>query len=232
MKKVLIFLMIALIVLPSCVACRYKYTEQDIVVEGWLQKSMSFNLGRFESHINPHRVERKVVFYVKDERAFTDSILKHEKLLRQEYNVKNNEVYVFLDSGNYYLLISNGGKPTEYILRPALSVFVVAGGVQYLFPLFDCTAYYDGTIYFVEDPKYDMPTKKTEKSWQDFLDYFDKLSDEYFIVDENERSATIKVTENDRGINRLISDKRIKILYLTDETGNYLKASMIDLTLP
>ena len=156
MKKRYIAALIILIVLFSCVACN-NYVEQNVVVKGWLKDSADFDLGRFMVEIETHITnEEQLGFRIKDDRAFTEVVLKHNKLLRKEYNNKQNTVYVFLNEGNYFLLISNGSKGANYILRSAVSVFTDKDGTQYFFPFYDCQIFYNGMLFFDENRRFGL----------------------------------------------------------------------------
>lgn len=220
MKKSCIAALIILIVLFSCVACN-KYVEQNVVVKGWLKDSAGFDLGRFMVKIEtPITNEEQLCFRIKDDRAFSEAILKHNKLLRKEYNNKQNTVYVFLNEGNYYLLIKNGSKGADYILRSAVSVFTDKDGTQYFFPLYDCQIFYNGMLFFDEN----RTTIKTDKSWQYLLDYFNLISDEYVSIDSDTKSAIVSISTIDR---QLVVNKMIKISYWSDGINHYLTGSLL-----
>lgn len=220
MKKSCIAALIILIVIFSCVACN-NYVEQNIVVKGWLKDSADFDLGRFMVEIEtPITNEEQLGFRIKDDRAFSEVVLKHNKLLRKEYNNKQNTVYVFLNEGNYYLLISNGSKGTNYILRSAVSVFTDKDGTQYFFPLYDCQIFYNGMLFFDENRN----TIKTDKSWQYLLDYFALISDEHVSIDSDTKSAIVSISTIDR---QIVMNKKIKISYWSDGVNNYITGSLL-----
>lgn len=220
MKKSCIAALIVLIVLFPCVACN-NYVEQNVVVKGWLKDSAGFDLGRFMVKIEaPITNEEQLCFRIKDNRAFSEAILKHNKLLRKEYNNKQNTVYVFLNEGNYYLLIKNGSKGADYILRSAVSIFTDKDGTQYFFPLYDCQIFYNGMLFFDEN----RTTIKTDKSWQYLLDYFNIISDEYDSIDSDTTSAIISISTID---GQLVVNKKIKISYWSDGINNYLTACLL-----
>ncbi len=220
MKKSCIAALIVLIVLFSCVACN-NYVEQNVGVKGWLKDSAGFNLGRFMVKIEtPITNEEQLCFRIKDDRAFSEAILKHNKLLRKEYNNKQNTVYVFLNEGNYYLLIKNGSKGADYILRSAVSIFTDKDGTQYFFPLYDCQIFYNGMLFFDEN----RTTIKTDKSWQYLLDYFNLISDEYVSIDSDTTSAIISISTID---GQLVVNKKIKISYWSDGINHYLTACLL-----
>lgn len=82
--------------------------------------------------------EGYVSFRVKDSSSFLQSILNHPGFVRQEYNDKQNKVYVLGDSESCYLLMeTKGNKEVEYFLRPAVSRYFDADGTTYVFPLYN-----------------------------------------------------------------------------------------------
>lgn len=220
LKKSCIATLIILIVLFSCVACN-NYVEQNVVVKGWLKDSADFDLGRFMVEIEtPITNEEQLGFRIKDDRTFSEVVLKHNKLLRKEYNNKQNTVYVFLNEGNYFLLISNGSKGANYILRSAVSVFTDKDGIQYFFPLYDCQIFYNGMLFFDEN----RTTIKTDKSWQYLLDYFNLISDKHVSIDGDTKSAIVSISTIDR---QLVVNKKIKISYRSDGINHYLTVCLL-----
>ena len=129
-------------------------------------------------------------------------------------------VYVFLNEGNYYLLISNGSKGANYILRSAVSVFTDKDGIQYFFPLYDCQIFYNGMLFFDEN----RTTIKTDKSWQYLLDYFNLISDKHVSIDGDTKSAIVSISTIDR---QLVVNKKIKISYRSDGINHYLTACLL-----
>lgn len=127
---------------------------------------------------------------------------------------------VFLNEGNYYLLIKNGSKGADYILRSAVSVFTDKDGTQYFFPLYDCQIFYNGMLFFDEN----RTTIKTDKSWQHLLDYFNLISDEYVSIDSDTTSAIISISTID---GQLVVNKKIKISYWSDGINHYLTAGLL-----
>ena len=170
--------------------------------------------------------EGDVMFRVKDNSAFVQSILEHPALIRQEYNTKQKKVYVFGDSQNCYLLIEhvNDKKQSEYILHPAISYYVGSDGTTYQIPLFDCSIRYDGSVYFHENQN----APKTKNNWQYFLHYLIKLPDDYVAIDKTEKSVLLSVATDVNGEKIIDNSKKLKIVYQSDMNGNFWVASLTE----
>lgn len=189
-KSVLVFALVT--VLLMCTACRHPFAEREIAVAGWSYTDKSpgaFRLGDFEVVLLANGEEGRVDFRVKDRSSFLLSILHHPGFVRQEYNDKQNPVYVFLDSGNYYLLVEtkSNKKQGEYFLRPAVSRYFDADGTTYEFPLYDCSVRYDGQVFFHEGQN----TVKTQNDWQYFVRCFEALPRDCITIDESEKSVLL-----------------------------------------
>lgn len=226
-----------------CTACGYRFVDQDVAIEGRSyadKKPEAFHLGNFEVAFLANGEEGQVGFRVKDRSSFLQSILDHPGFVRQEYNNKQNKVYVLRDSGGCYLLVEteSKNKQGEYFLRPAVSRYFDADGTTYEFPLYDCSVRYDGQVFFHQDQN----TVKTQNDWQYFMDSFAALPRDCIAIDQSEKSVLLSVTKLVNG-KRIIDDTRkIKIVYRSDESdendesgesaerGNYLVASLITLT--
>lgn len=228
--KIKRFLVLALAtVCLLCTACSNNFAMQNIAIAGWPNTDMNseyFNLGDFEVDFLEEGNEGDVMFRVKDNSAFVQSILDHPAIIRQEYNTKQKKVYVFGDTKNYYLLIEHidDKKQSEYILCPAVSYYIETDGTTYQIPLFDCSIRYDGSVYFHENQ--DAP--KTKNDWQYFLNELSRLPDDYVTIDESEKSFLLSVATDVNGKRNIDHSKKIKIVYQSDENGNYLIASLIE----
>lgn len=224
------FLVLALVtVCLLCTACSNNFAMQNIAIAGWSNTDMNpeyFHLGDFEVDFLEEGDEGDVMFRVKDNSAFVQSLLDHPALVRQEYNTKQNKVYVFGDFPNYYLLIEhvNDKKQSEYILHPAVSYYIDTNGTTYQIPLFDCSIRYDGSVYFHEN----QSAPKTKKGWQYFLNDLSKLPDDCVTIDKSEKSVLLSVAIDVNGERIIDHSKKIKIVYQSDENGNYLIASLIE----
>ncbi len=224
------FLVLALVTACLlCTACSNNFAMQNIAIAGWSNTDMNpeyFNLGDFEVDFLDECDEGDIMFRVKDNSVFVQSILDHPALIRQEYNTKQKKVYVFGDSQNYYLLIEhvNDKKQSEYILHPAVSYYMESDGTTYQIPLFDCSIQYDGSVYFHEN----QDTPKTKNGWQYFLTELSGLPDDYVTIDESEKTVLLSVAIDVNGERIIDHSKKIKIVYKSDENGNYLIASLIE----
>lgn len=222
MKRAIVFAFVTALML---VACGYNFAEQDIAIENWSHTD-EFHLGVFEVEFLAGGDTGRVDFRVKDKSVFLQSILNHPALVRQEYNTKQNKVYVFLESGNYYLLleVESNNKQGEYTLLPAASRYITMDGTMYRFPLYDCSIRYDGMVFFHEDRN----TAKTKNDWQYFINFFDALPSDCVIIDESKKSVLLsayakKIINGERIID---SAQKIKIVFRSDADGNYLIASL------
>lgn len=90
--KIKRFLVLALAtVCLLCTACSNNFAMQNIAIAGWSNTDMNskyFNLGDFEVDFLEEGNEGDVMFRVKDNSAFVQSILDHPAIIRQEYNTK------------------------------------------------------------------------------------------------------------------------------------------------
>lgn len=223
-----------------CTACGYRFADQNVAIEGWSyadKKPEVFDLGNFEVAFLANGEEGQVSFRVKDRNSFLQSILDHPGFVRQEYNAKQNKVYVLRDSGGCYLLVEteSKNKQSEYFLRPAVSRYFDADGTTYEFPLYDFSVRYDGQVFFHQDQN----TVKTQNDWQYFMDGFAVLPRDCIAIDQSEKSVLISVTKLVNGKQIIDDTRKIKIVYRSDESdenvesaehGNYLVARLIALT--
>lgn len=218
-------------VLLLCTACGYRFADQDVAIEGWSyadKKLEVFDLGNFDVAFLANGDEDQLVFRVKDRSYFLQSVLDHPGFVGQEHNNKQNNVYVLRDSGGCYLLVEteSNNKQGEYFLCPAVSRYYDADGTIYEFPLYDCSVRYDGKVFFHQDQN----TVKTQNDWQYFMDSFDALPSDCITIDQSEKSVLLSVTKLVNGKQMIDNTRKIKIVYRSDENGNYLVSSLMVLT--
>ncbi len=227
-KSKIILILTLITVLLICTACGYRFVDREVAIEGWSyadRKPCSFHLGNFDVAFLANGEENQLVFRVKDRNSFLQSILDHPGFVGQEYNAKQKKVYVLRDPGGCYLLVETESKNKhgEYFLRPAVSRYFDADGTTYEFPLYDCSVRYDGQVFFHQDQN----TVKTQNDWQYFMDSLDALPRDCITIDQSEKSVLLSVTKIVNGKQVNDDTQKIKIVYRSDETGNYLIASLI-----
>ncbi len=228
-KKIALICVFVFVCLTGLTACSYRFYEQDLTVFSWQYAdadNSQHNFGKYFVHIPYGKKSQKLAFYVKnkDKDKFLKDLTAKNNVWKKETDVHGNDAYVFLQDGNYYLLLRNSRKKdyAGFYFVAAYSVFWDKEQKEYVFPLYEFSALTARDKNNLDSASFDFyhdePTMQTQKDWQFFVDFYSNIDQKYCKVDKENKTILTKALRKQDVATSVLSDEyTLKITY--KETG-------------
>ncbi|MBQ8281348.1 MAG: hypothetical protein IJZ25_02980 [Lachnospiraceae bacterium] len=207
-KKFIIIISVAVIItlLVSLVILFYKRNIKTypVIMELWNNELRTYTLCSVTGEVQKNTTanDESVTFIT--EMSMDEIAGEHGDYVGEmtiNYFFKHEKVYVFCASDNYYCVIK--GEDNVYTAEPMYGKWQAGGyfSADIRFPFPEPRKFYDEMDYYGKEGGYDIIGDIFELySFDCFKEFYSRISDEYYSIDEVNQTITLKAYGNTNNI--------------------------------